>query len=191
MQKRRRRQKLQIFTVRNEVAKVMFLHLSVILFTRWGGIPVCTAGGIPACLAAGLQGGACSGGCLLQGGAPLRKQTATVADGTHPSGMHSCQIGNRTLFPTSQTTTLTANIKEKFRFASAMALCERTLIKACSYRRKANAKAKKDQGTTGRDQRKNFKYQKKFFAFAFAFARYERTLVKYTGSLPPARVSWY
>ena len=30
------------------------------------------------------------------------------------------QIGNRTLFPTSQTTTLTANIKEKFRFAYAI-----------------------------------------------------------------------
>ena len=23
---------------------------------------------------------------------PLRKQTATVADGTHPTGMHSCDI---------------------------------------------------------------------------------------------------
>ena len=46
-------------------------------------IPACITGG----LAAGLQGG-----CLLWGSLepPLRKQTATVADGTHPTGMHSC-----------------------------------------------------------------------------------------------------
>ena len=52
------------------------------------------AGGIPTCLAAGLpEGGclhlgvACSGvGC---GGDPPGLQTATVADGTHPTGMHS------------------------------------------------------------------------------------------------------
>ena len=36
-------------------AKVMFLHVSVILSTG-GAIPACIAGGIPACLAAGLQG---------------------------------------------------------------------------------------------------------------------------------------
>ena len=37
--------------------KVMFLHLSVILFKEGGGgIPACIAGGIQACLAAGLQG---------------------------------------------------------------------------------------------------------------------------------------
>ena len=48
-----------IFTSRNEVvAKVIFLHLFVILFTRRGVcIPACIAGGIPACLAASLQGG--------------------------------------------------------------------------------------------------------------------------------------
>ena len=42
--------------------------------------------------------GVCSWGCLLRGGSarggggepPPRKQTATVADGTHPTGMHSC-----------------------------------------------------------------------------------------------------
>ena len=70
-------------------------------------IPACIAGGIPACLAVGLQGGACSGGggpcsgrvcsggCLLRGGGGVwvcgdpaaRKQTATVADGTHPTGL--------------------------------------------------------------------------------------------------------
>ena len=70
-------------------------------------MPTCIAGGIPACLAAG---GACSGaeGGLgggvrgipapgrvpAQGGLhiPPRKQTATVADGTHPTGMHSCLL---------------------------------------------------------------------------------------------------
>ena len=50
-------------TIRNEVAKGMFLHVSVILFTGEGG--ACIAGGIPACLAAGGStpgGGSCSGG---------------------------------------------------------------------------------------------------------------------------------
>ena len=51
----------------------------------------CSRGGL-------LLGGACSRGvpgsrgCLLRGGLcrPPQKQTATVADGTHPTGMHSC-----------------------------------------------------------------------------------------------------
>ena len=103
---------LYLITVRNEVAKVMFLHVSVILFTGGGAIPACIAGGIPACLAAGgsaLGGAACSRGVcsrrgLLLGGLlpvgvpaprgsvepPPQKQTATVADGTHPTGIHSC-----------------------------------------------------------------------------------------------------
>ena len=47
-----------------------------------GAIPACIADGIPACLAAG--------GCLLRGGVETsQKQTATVADGMHPTGMHS------------------------------------------------------------------------------------------------------
>ena len=61
----------------------MFLHMSVILFTGGRGRA------IPVCLAAGLQGGACSGGMLPVGGGgggDPRKQTATVADGTHPTG---------------------------------------------------------------------------------------------------------
>ena len=99
-------QVVYIFTVRNEVAKVM-LHLSVSHSVHRGGgwcaIPACIAGGIPACLA----GGVCSGGCLFWGrgsapgggGAcfhgvpawrPPWKQTAAVADGMHPTGMHSC-----------------------------------------------------------------------------------------------------
>ena len=74
-----------------------------------GAIPAYIAGGIPA-----VGGGACSrgvpapgvsapggcllwgvpapGGCLLgEGGVETPpKQAATVADGTHPTGMHSC-----------------------------------------------------------------------------------------------------
>ena len=41
-------------------------------------------------------GGACSGGGLCSGGClawrPPRKQMATVADGTHATGMHSCWL---------------------------------------------------------------------------------------------------
>ena len=50
---------LSLITGRSEVvAKVIFLHLFVILFTGGGRcIPACIVGGIPACLAAGLQGG--------------------------------------------------------------------------------------------------------------------------------------
>ena len=140
-----------IFTVRNEIAKVMFLQVSVcprgwwcpskpcrwypsmpcsrspgggaipaciaggipacLAVGLWGGaIPACIAGGIPACLATWLQGGAWSGGCLVQGVSAPREgdcsgggwypsmhwgslppgETATAADGTHPTGMHSC-----------------------------------------------------------------------------------------------------
>ena len=67
-------------------------------------IPACIAGGIPACPAAGgvcswgvpAPGGSAPGGLPCRGPAPgrgveaPRKQTATVADGTHPTGMHSC-----------------------------------------------------------------------------------------------------
>ena len=53
----------------HEVAKVTFLHVSV---CPRGGAP----GGVPA-LGVGVW-------------RPPPKQTATVADGTHPTGMHSC-----------------------------------------------------------------------------------------------------
>ena len=95
----------------------MFLHVSVILFTgggvvsqhalqvvsqhalQWGGgIPAClAAGGVPA--QGGLLWGVYSQGGLLwgvsapRGGVetpPPQKQTATVTDGMHPTGMHSC-----------------------------------------------------------------------------------------------------
>ena len=76
----------------------MFLHVSVSHSVHGGGvfaIPACIAGGILACLAAGgcvlsqhalQRGGACSRGCVET----PQKQTATVADGTHPTGMHAC-----------------------------------------------------------------------------------------------------
>ena len=60
-------------------AKVMFLHLSVNLFT--GGT----------CLGPGPGGG--WGVCVSRHALrqpPLPLQTATAADGTHPTGMHSC-----------------------------------------------------------------------------------------------------
>ena len=57
----------------------------------------CSRGGVLSQQALQQGGSACSGG-LLPGGTcsgggacrPPRKQTATVADGTHPTGMHSC-----------------------------------------------------------------------------------------------------
>ena len=57
-------------------AKVIFLHLSVILFMGGGGIPACITGGIPACLAAGLQGGGIPACLAVLGGCP----------GPHPGG---------------------------------------------------------------------------------------------------------
>ena len=56
----------RVITVRNEVAKVKFLQVSVC--PQGGGIPACFAGGIPACLAAGLQGVPAPGEYLLWGG---------------------------------------------------------------------------------------------------------------------------
>ena len=88
------------------LGKVMFLHVSVILFTRGGGgISAYIAGGIPACLAAGLaylaaglRGRGVSrptpGGCIpvcTEADTPP-PWTATAASATHPTGMHSCYI---------------------------------------------------------------------------------------------------
>ena len=61
--------------------KIIFLHLSVILFTR--GVPA--PRGVPA-----------AGGCLVWGGCSWGvpggdiPQMATAVGGTHPTGMHSC-----------------------------------------------------------------------------------------------------
>ena len=57
------------------------------------GVPVPggSAPGGGAARGGSAPGGACSGGRVLR--PPThRKQTATVADGTHPTGMHSCLI---------------------------------------------------------------------------------------------------
>ena len=108
-----------IFTARKRSAKVMFLHVSVCPQGR--GIPACLADGIPACLT-GLQGCVCVYPCMscrFPGPHPrgsLRglakgisrfiprgvhpsmhwcrppQLMATTAGGTHPTGMHSCQI---------------------------------------------------------------------------------------------------
>ena len=73
-------QSLSLFTVRNEVAKVMFLHLSV-----------CPQGG-SASVHAGLPPPQSRHppGADPPRSRPPPQQTATVADGTHPTGMHSC-----------------------------------------------------------------------------------------------------
>ena len=59
------------FTVRNEVAKIMLLHLSV---CSQGGLPQCMLGYHPP----------------EQTPTPPPTKTATAVDGTHPTGMHSC-----------------------------------------------------------------------------------------------------
>ena len=116
-------------TVRNEIVKVMFLHLSVILFTGGGlcqcmlgyqpplgaGTPSLGAGtpslgaGTPS-LGAGTPwsrhppgagtppraGTPLGAGTPKQAppgpGTPVGAEMATAADGTHPTGMHSCYI---------------------------------------------------------------------------------------------------
>ena len=73
-----------LITGRNEVlAKVMFLHVSVILLT--GGVSAWRGG----CLPGG--GGVCLEGGFLQilgGGSP--PEYGQRSAGTHPTGMHSC-----------------------------------------------------------------------------------------------------
>ena len=96
-----------IVTVRNEVAKVMFLHLSVILFTggsTWAGPPgtrytppgMYSPGQVPPPLGPGTPTRQVHRPDQVH---PLGRYpptrytpqlTATVADGMHPSGMHSC-----------------------------------------------------------------------------------------------------
>ena len=86
-----------IITVRNEVAKVMFLHLCV-----------CPQGALPHCMlnyhsleqtqpswsrrpgADTPPGAGTPRAAPPQEQTPPLQQTATVVDGTHPTGMHSC-----------------------------------------------------------------------------------------------------
>ena len=85
-----------LITVRNEVAKVMFLHLSVILSTG-GGLPQCMLGTHtppPRCRPPGPD---TSWNQTPPGTRhppdqtyPPPRETAAAADGTHPTGMHSC-----------------------------------------------------------------------------------------------------
>ena len=91
-------------TVRNEVAKVMFLHLSVILFTGgeylgryppgpgtspWDQVHPPRPGTLPL----GPDTPPRTRYTPLGPGTPPR-QTATVVDGTQPTGMHSCFFFN-------------------------------------------------------------------------------------------------
>ena len=79
---------IYFITVHNEVAKVMFLHLSVILFTgrgsTWAGPPWDQVQ--PPRDQVQPPGPGTPPGTRYT--PPL--ETATVADGTHPTGMHSC-----------------------------------------------------------------------------------------------------
>ena len=71
-----------IYTARKQsCGKVMFLQVSVILFTGGCLLPerVPAPGGVPG-----------PGGCLVLGGLVEIPGTATAAGGTHPTGMHSC-----------------------------------------------------------------------------------------------------
>ena len=102
-----------MLTVRNEVAKVMFLHLSVSHSVHRGGcLSACwdttppeqapppdqapprtrplLEPGTPQAQAP--QGQAPPGTRHPPGPDTPLQQTATVMDGTHPTGMHSCRI---------------------------------------------------------------------------------------------------
>ena len=96
-----------LVTVRNEVAKVMFSQACVC--PQWGGVSVprgvCFRGEGGVCSRGVWSGGVWSrgvsgpGGCLVWGvGIPACTEadppgeTATAADGTHPTGMHSCLL---------------------------------------------------------------------------------------------------
>ena len=81
---------IRVITVRKRsCGMVMFLHLSVILFTWGGGCPGPGPGGYP-----GLgESRPRLGGCPGPGGVQVqawRQTPPTAADGTHPTGMHSC-----------------------------------------------------------------------------------------------------
>ena len=74
-------------TVRNEVAKVMFLQVSICpQGLGGGGIPACIAGGVPACLAAGLHGGGCAIPACIAGGIPACLATSLKGGGLLPGG---------------------------------------------------------------------------------------------------------
>ena len=71
--------------------KVMFLQVSVILFTGGGGVGV-WPGGSQAHTQGGLQ--AHTWGCIPACTEADTPWMATAAGGSHPAGMHSCYISN-------------------------------------------------------------------------------------------------
>ena len=73
-----------MFTIRNEVAKVVFLHLSVILFT--GGVCLSACWDTPREAPPPQEAPPHPSPGKHN---PLR-ETAAAADDTHPTGMHSC-----------------------------------------------------------------------------------------------------
>ena len=68
--------KIDIYRPQRSCGKVMFLHLSVILFTGWVSAPV----------HAGIHPPGRHPPCPVHAGIDM----ATAADGTHPAGMRSC-----------------------------------------------------------------------------------------------------
>ena len=82
------------YCLQTKFTKVMFLHLSVILFTGGLSRPR-PRGDLPRGVSrprpgGGVQAQAC-GRCILAcTEADTPHQTATAADGTYPAGMHSC-----------------------------------------------------------------------------------------------------
>ena len=93
-----------IFTVCNSsCGKVMFSQTSVILSTGGGACVTGNVCGTRACVQWGMSGGGvndrghawqgvCMAGvCLVgEGGSCVAGEMATAADGTHPTGTHSC-----------------------------------------------------------------------------------------------------
>ena len=89
---------INIYRPQTKFAKVMLLHLSVILFTGGGCLGPGPRGRLEGC--PGEFGGSAWAGVQAQarGGVsqhalrqtPPNQQTATASDGTHLTGMHSC-----------------------------------------------------------------------------------------------------
>ena len=90
-----------LYRLQTKFAKVMFLHVSVILSTGGGGILACIAGlqtHTQGRKFRGLAGGGSPGPhpwgvgipACTEAEPPPPQQTATAASGTHPTGMHSC-----------------------------------------------------------------------------------------------------
>ena len=101
---------LSCYRQQMKFAKVMFLHLSAILSTGRGlpGGVSRPRGVCPGDVQAQVKGVSAQGGqaqgdpgpgpggvCICTEADTPTKRTATAADGTHPTGMHSCSISDR------------------------------------------------------------------------------------------------